>query len=139
LRRLQETLTEGLSRYKKTALAPGDEIAITVFRNEDLTRRLVLPADGKFFYPLVGEVAAEGRTAAEVREAAGHEAGGLAAGVRVDDLDAVHGDGRIAFLEDGDALKEKEEEGAAAPSGEDTAPSGEVRLSSSRAPSARRS
>jgi polysaccharide biosynthesis/export protein len=44
------------------ALGPGDKVRITVFNEADLSREVQIGADGKFSYPLIGEIAADGKT-----------------------------------------------------------------------------
>ncbi|MBI4715766.1 MAG: polysaccharide biosynthesis/export family protein [Nitrospirae bacterium] len=68
LRQLREQITEGLAKYQGFALLPGDEIAIAVYRNEELNRRFIIPPDGRFFYPLVGEVDTRDKSNNQLRE-----------------------------------------------------------------------
>lgn len=49
-------------------LQPGDELLISVWREEELNRQLVVLPDGRISYPLVGHVMAAGQSA-EVLEA----------------------------------------------------------------------
>ena len=44
-------------------LQPGDELLITVWREDELNRQLVVLPDGKISYPLVGHVMAAGKSA----------------------------------------------------------------------------
>lgn len=37
-------------------VSPGDEISVTVYRQEDLNRRILIPPDSYIFFPLVGEL-----------------------------------------------------------------------------------
>lgn len=48
-------------------LNPGDELAIDVWREEELQREVLIRPDGKFSFPLTGEVTAAGRTPAEIQ------------------------------------------------------------------------
>jgi polysaccharide biosynthesis/export protein len=57
-------LAQGLPGY---LLNPGDELEIDVWREEDLQRTVMVRPDGKFSFPLTGEVEAAGRTPAEVQ------------------------------------------------------------------------
>lgn len=68
LRQLRQTITDGLSRYSDFTISPGDEISITVYRNDELNRRLIIPPNNRFFYPLVGEIDLKDKTISEVRE-----------------------------------------------------------------------
>lgn len=44
-------------------LQPGDELLITVWREEELNRQLVVLPDGRISYPLVGHMMAAGKSA----------------------------------------------------------------------------
>ncbi len=46
----------------------GDELAVSVWGHPDLERKVQLREDGTFSFPLVGDVAAQGRTLKEVEE-----------------------------------------------------------------------
>jgi polysaccharide biosynthesis/export protein len=48
-------------------LLPGDEINVAVWREEDLQRDILIRPDGKFSFPLVGEILAINRTPAQVQ------------------------------------------------------------------------
>jgi polysaccharide biosynthesis/export protein len=48
-------------------LNPGDELEIDVWREEDLQRTVLVRPDGKFTFPLAGEVVAADRTPAQVQ------------------------------------------------------------------------
>lgn len=60
LKMLRNIITEGLSRYREQVLLPGDEISITVFRNEDYNRKFIIPSDGHIFFPNIGAIKVEG-------------------------------------------------------------------------------
>mgnify|MGYP001571064101 CR=1 FL=1 len=49
-------------------ISPGDEIAIIVYRHEDLNRRLLIPPDGNIFFPLVGELNVSDMSAQQIRK-----------------------------------------------------------------------
>lgn len=49
------------------SLHPGDEIEVSVWKEVDLQRKVLIRPDGKFSFPLTGEVVAVGRTAADVK------------------------------------------------------------------------
>jgi polysaccharide biosynthesis/export protein len=49
-------------------LGPGDEIEIAVWKEEELSKRMVIRPDGKISYPLIGEVQAAGKTVKQLRE-----------------------------------------------------------------------
>jgi len=48
-------------------LYAGDKVEASVWKEPDLTRTVVVRPDGKFTIPLVGEVAAAGRTVTEIQ------------------------------------------------------------------------
>lgn len=68
LSQLRKFITDGLSKYKETAVSPGDEIAVTVFRNNELNRRLIIPPGNSFFYPFAGEIDTSDKTTAQLQE-----------------------------------------------------------------------
>ncbi|OGP09553.1 MAG: hypothetical protein A2X87_00035 [Deltaproteobacteria bacterium GWC2_42_51] len=47
---------EKRAKVTEFVLGPGDEIEITVYRNEDLNRKILIPPDGIISYPLIGEI-----------------------------------------------------------------------------------
>lgn len=49
-------------------LGPEDAIEISVWKEPELTKQLVIRPDGKISYPLIGEIQAAGRTVKELRE-----------------------------------------------------------------------
>jgi len=53
-----------LADYK---LHPGDKLSISVWKEEELKRELVVRPDGKLSFPLTGEVVAAGRSVAQVQ------------------------------------------------------------------------
>lgn len=67
IREVREIIITGLSEYKNYNIVPGDEISIRVFRNDDLSREIIIPPDGCIFYPLVGEIDTNGKSIKEVR------------------------------------------------------------------------
>lgn len=50
-------------------LGPGDVLEISVWKNQDLTKQVVIRPDGRISFPLIGDVVAEGHTVDELREA----------------------------------------------------------------------
>jgi polysaccharide export outer membrane protein len=50
-------------------LVPGDKLRIEVYRDAQLSQSLQVRPDGKITLPLVGDIPAEGRTSAELRDA----------------------------------------------------------------------
>src|SRR5262245_44021059 len=55
-------------RISDLVLGPGDVMEITVYRQDDLTKKIQIPPDGRIFYPFVGEVQAAGLSAVRLRE-----------------------------------------------------------------------
>jgi len=49
-------------------LNPGDIIAISVWKEEDLQKEVLIRPDGKFSFPLTGDITASGRSIEQVRE-----------------------------------------------------------------------
>jgi polysaccharide export outer membrane protein len=62
------TDTSTASDYR---LAPGDKLRIEVYKDTQLSQSLQVRPDGKITLPLVGDVAAAGRTSVELRDAIG--------------------------------------------------------------------
>jgi polysaccharide export outer membrane protein len=53
----------------KYLLGPEDALEISVWKEPDLTKQLVVRPDGKISYPLIGEVQAAGLTVKQLQEA----------------------------------------------------------------------
>ena len=49
-------------------IGPGDVLDIALWRDDALTRQVVVLSDGKISFPLVGEVVAAGKTIAELKK-----------------------------------------------------------------------
>ncbi|MCG6534195.1 MAG: polysaccharide biosynthesis/export family protein [Syntrophales bacterium LBB04] len=49
-------------------LGPGDLIDIAVWKDETLTKSLIVLPDGKISFPLIGEIRAAGRTVAQLKQ-----------------------------------------------------------------------
>ena len=49
-------------------LGPEDVIEVSVWKEPDMTKQLVVQPDGKIFYPLVGEIRAAGQTVKQLKE-----------------------------------------------------------------------
>ena len=60
-------LLQGPVQVKDVVLGPGDAIAISVYRHNDLDRAIVIPQTGTIFLPLVGEINVNGLTSMELR------------------------------------------------------------------------
>jgi polysaccharide biosynthesis/export protein len=52
----------------KYLLGPEDALEVSVWKEPELTRQLVVRPDGKITYPLIGEVQAAGRTVKQLQE-----------------------------------------------------------------------
>ena len=48
-------------------LHAGDDVEVAVWKEVDLLRKVVIRPDGKFTFPLAGEILAEGRTVEQIR------------------------------------------------------------------------
>ena len=53
---------------EKYLLGPEDVIEVSVWKEPDMTKQLVVQPDGKIFYPLVGEIGAAGKTVKQLQE-----------------------------------------------------------------------
>lgn len=60
----REAAAQQLQDY---TLSPGDAVEVSVWKEPDLTKPVVVRPDGKFSFPLVGEVNAVGRTVSQVQ------------------------------------------------------------------------
>ena len=49
-------------------IGPSDVLDIYVWKEPELTRQVIVMPDGRITYPLIGQVMAQGRTAAELRD-----------------------------------------------------------------------
>jgi polysaccharide export outer membrane protein len=52
---------------EKYIIGPGDELEISVWKEEALTKELTVLPDGKLTFPLIGNIAAAGRSADEIK------------------------------------------------------------------------
>lgn len=66
-----QLMTQGASaqegREEKYFVQPGDILEISVWKEEDLRRDALVRPDGRFSFPLVGDVNANGRSVEELR------------------------------------------------------------------------
>lgn len=53
----------------KYGIGPGDTLEISVWKDESLTRQLIVPPDGMISFPLIGTVRASGHTVPALQEA----------------------------------------------------------------------
>ena len=53
---------------KDYVIGPGDVLDISVWKDETLTRSVVVLPDGKISFPLIGEVMARGKTVAQLKK-----------------------------------------------------------------------
>jgi polysaccharide export outer membrane protein len=63
--------TSGTTTANDYRLAAGDKLRIEVYKDTQLSQSLQIRPDGKITLPLVGDVAAAGRTSVELRDAIG--------------------------------------------------------------------
>jgi len=49
-------------------IGPGDQLGIEVWKDPALTRTVIVLPDGKIVFPLIGEIAAAGKTVAELKK-----------------------------------------------------------------------
>lgn len=63
-----QTVTANEVVAENYQLGPGDDIEISVWKEPDLTRKMVVRPDGKISYPLIGEVQAAGKTVKELKQ-----------------------------------------------------------------------
>jgi polysaccharide export outer membrane protein len=66
---VQATAAQGVPPDQDTyKLGPEDNIEISVWKEPDLTKQIVIPPDGKITYPLIGEIKASGLTVKELQK-----------------------------------------------------------------------
>jgi polysaccharide export outer membrane protein len=53
---------------EKYLLGPEDALEVSVWKEPDMTKQLVVQPDGKIYYPLVGEIRAAGKTVKQLQE-----------------------------------------------------------------------
>ena len=53
---------------KDYVIGPGDALDISVWKDETLTRSVIVLPDGKISFPLIGEVMATGKTVAQLKK-----------------------------------------------------------------------
>jgi len=56
-----------LAKNNTYTIGPGDEIEISVWKDESLTRRLVVPPDGVIAFPLIGDLDVTKLTVSQLR------------------------------------------------------------------------
>ena len=49
-------------------LSPGDEIEISVYKYEGLSKRIKIPPDGTIFFPVAGEINTSNKSLKEIRQ-----------------------------------------------------------------------
>ncbi len=60
----QDSALEAVDRY---LINPGDILTVTVWKEEDLARQVLVLPDGTFSFPLAGDIKAAGRSIPEIR------------------------------------------------------------------------
>lgn len=63
-----QSATSGIGADADYIIGPGDQIGISVWRDENLTRTVVVLSDGKIYFPLIGEVVAGGKTVSQLKQ-----------------------------------------------------------------------
>jgi polysaccharide export outer membrane protein len=63
-----QSATSGIGVDADYIIGPGDQIGISVWRDENLTRTVVVLPDGKINFPLIGEVVAGGKTVSQLKQ-----------------------------------------------------------------------
>ena len=61
----QDSALEAVDRY---LINPGDVLTVTVWKEEDLARQVLVLPDGTFSFPLAGDIMAASRTIPEIRD-----------------------------------------------------------------------
>ncbi len=56
------------SKTEDFRLGPGDVIEISVWKDQDLTRQIIVQPDGFISFPLIGEIKAAGQTVSQIRQ-----------------------------------------------------------------------
>jgi len=65
----QDIIDEANGHSKEFVIGPEDVLEVTVWRNADLSREVVVRPDGMISLPLIGDILARGRTADELAQA----------------------------------------------------------------------
>jgi len=63
-----QSAMSGLVADADYVIGPGDQIGISVWRDENLTRTVVVLPDGKINFPLIGEIVAGGKTVRQLKQ-----------------------------------------------------------------------
>ncbi|MCZ8129681.1 MAG: polysaccharide biosynthesis/export family protein [Steroidobacteraceae bacterium] len=63
----EDTAGGAVSALTEYRLSPGDQLEISVWKEPELTKTVIVRPDGRFSVPLAGEIAASGRTTAQVQ------------------------------------------------------------------------
>ena len=66
---VEPALTARVPMQQDYVIGPGDVLDIAVWKDEALTKSVVVRPDGKIAFPLVGEIMAGGKTPAELKKA----------------------------------------------------------------------
>ena len=65
---LVQPLQAGNSSTPGFRLGPGDVLLVSVWKDQELTREVMVRPDGKISFPLAGEVQTDGQTIAQLQE-----------------------------------------------------------------------
>ena len=63
-----QSAASGIGADADYIIGPGDQIGISVWRDENLTRIVVVLPDGKIYFPLIGEIVAGGKTVSQLKQ-----------------------------------------------------------------------
>jgi len=61
------TLTDAADAQNEYRISPGDELEISVWKDESLSRQMIVPPDGQIAFPLIGDINANNVTVSELR------------------------------------------------------------------------
>ncbi|MGD8386821.1 MAG: polysaccharide biosynthesis/export family protein [Desulfobacteraceae bacterium] len=61
-------LANALEEKERYGIGPGDTLEISVWKDESLTRQLIVPPDGMISFPLIGEIDASGKTVTQLHD-----------------------------------------------------------------------
>ncbi len=62
-------LSASAEEEARYGIGPGDMLEISVWKDESLSRQIIVPPDGVISFPLIGEVRADGMSVPQLREA----------------------------------------------------------------------
>jgi polysaccharide biosynthesis/export protein len=60
------SLASAAEEKERYGIGPGDTLEISVWKDESLTRQIIVPPDGMIAFPLIGEIDASGKTVTQL-------------------------------------------------------------------------